>query len=289
MKKILLVGKLSEQFREMSKKLAGKYEVRATVNKLEAFRGMLKLNKPDAIVMFYSEINEDNEQIVKEIKREHKDIPTVCAGIKYEEDKMPVVLLLKQFEYMEEPYTIEELIEKIEVALVKDLSEEEPIENGGKEKEEKGEKGEKTEEKKEEKKESENNTTEAEPALKSEEVRKTILLVDDSGIYLRMMKNLLEEKYDIILTTSGFKAITLAQEKHPDLILLDYEMPLYDGRETMIKLRDSEKTKDIPIVFVTAVNEKEHIKAVLSLKPVGYLLKPIDKERVLKTIKNIIG
>lgn len=81
----------------------------------------------------------------------------------------------------------------------------------------------------------------------------------------------------------------MVHENRPDLILLDYEMPMYDGRETMIKLRESEEAKDIPIVFVTAVNNREYIKAVLALRPAGYLLKPIDRERLFKTIKEIIG
>ena len=279
MKKVLLVGKFTEEFREMNKKLAEKYEVRASVNKLEIFKGMFKLNKPDAIVMFYNEINEDNEQIVGEIKKEYKNIPVVCAGIKYEEGKMSKALLSKQFEYMEEPYTVEELIEKVEYILKKDISEDESTENGG---------SEKSESQKEKNEGTEKDKAVTESVPESEAGKKSILLVDDSGMFLRMMKRLLEEEYNVDMTTSGLKAITMAKEKRPDLILLDYEMPLYDGRETMIKLRQSEQTKDIPIVFVTAVNDKEHIRSVLTLKPTAYLLKPIDKDRVFKTIKDIL-
>ena len=57
----------------------------------------------------------------------------------------------------------------------------------------------------------------------------------------------------------------------------------------MIKIREIESNKNIPIVFVTAVNKVEHIKAVLSLKPAGYVLKPIDKDKLLELIKSIIG
>lgn len=280
MRKILLVGTFTEHFREMNKKLAGKYEVRACVNKLEIFRGMIKLNKPDVIVMFFNEMNKTNEEVLNELRTQHREISVVGAGIKFEEGKMPKALLSKQFEYLEEPYTAENLIDKIEFAAGKDISEEESVVEGRKER---------IEHRKEENQTAEDSRMIIDNIPQCENKRKSILLVDDSGIYLRMMKNLLEDTYDIMITTSGLKAITLAQEKHPDLILLDYEMPLYDGRETMIKLRESQKTKDIPIVFVTAVNEKEHIKAVLSLKPAGYLLKPINKDRVFQTIKDIVG
>ena len=278
--KVLLVGQFTEHFRKINKALTGKYEVRACVNKLEIFKGMFKLNKPDLVVMLLQELDETNEALLKELKKEYKDIPVVFTGINLEDEKTPKYLFSKQFEYIKEPYTIEELIEKMEYALAKDISEVENCEQGGKET---------IEEKQEDNRDAKSNESEEKKILKQENSRKSILLVDDSGIYLRMLKILLEEYYDISMTTSGLKAISLVHEKRPDLILLDYEMPLFDGRETMMKIRESEETKDIPIVFVTAVNDKEHIKAVLSLKPASYLLKPIDKERLLRTIKEIVG
>ena len=277
MRKVLLVGKFTDHFRKINKSLAEKYEVRACVNKLEIFRGMFKLNKPDVVVMLLNEMDETNEEIFKELRKEYKEIPVVYAGISFENKEIPNYLTSKQFEYVEEPYTEEILGEKIEYALEKDISEEESGEAVGKKDEKEGEK------------ETEGKEPIEKNSSSDEDKKKSILLVDDSGVFLRMMKGLLEEKYDVRMTTSGIKAITLIHEKHPDLILLDYEMPLYDGRETMIKIRESEKTKDIPIVFVTAVNDKEHIKAVLSLKPTGYLLKPVDKDRLLRTVKEIIG
>ena len=81
----------------------------------------------------------------------------------------------------------------------------------------------------------------------------------------------------------------MLRQKRPDLILLDYEMPMYDGRETMLKIRESEENRDIPIVFVTAVNKIENIKSVLALKPAGYLLKPINKDKLFQSIREIIG
>ena len=97
------------------------------------------------------------------------------------------------------------------------------------------------------------------------------------------------DKYDVRMVTSGIDAITMILKKTPDLILLDYEMPLLDGKQTMEKIKNLEEAKDIPIVFVTAVNDKEHIRSVLELKPAGYLLKPVDKDRLLETVEAIIG
>jgi len=284
MKKILLTGQFTDRFREINKGLIGKYEVRSCVNKVEIFKGMFKLNEPDIVVVILDELDKTNEALLKELKKEHKELPVVYSVTGLGKDEIPDYLMSKQFEYLEVPYTVKKLTETIEYALQKDLSKEENSEESKKEKNE-----DKKEDKKEKAADTEDSKIVMENIIQREKKRKSILLVDDSGIYLRMVKGILEETYDISMATSGLKAIPLIHEKHPDLILLDYEMPLFDGRETMIKIRESEDIKDIPIVFVTAVNDKEHIKAVLSLKPAAYLLKPLDRDRLWKTIKDIIG
>ena len=63
MEKVLLVGKFTDQFREINKKLSVKYEVRACVNKLEIFRGMFKLNKPDVVVMLLLKVRNFRLQV----------------------------------------------------------------------------------------------------------------------------------------------------------------------------------------------------------------------------------
>ena len=69
MKKLLLVGQFTEHFRKMNKGLADKYEVRACVNKLEIFKGMFKLNKPDIVVMLLQGLDETNESLFVELKK----------------------------------------------------------------------------------------------------------------------------------------------------------------------------------------------------------------------------
>lgn len=279
MKKVLLVGKFTDYLREINKSLAQKYEVRACVNKLEIFKGMFKLNKPDIVVFLLNEMNETNEELLKELKEEHSEIPVVCAGIEVEKKKIEE-LDIASFVFVTTPYTEEELLN-----MVEDILNGNYVSNIIPEKVDVQEEQNADEEIDNEEK-SEEQETKKKPVINT---RKTILLVDDSGIFLRMLNGLLSDNYDVRMATSGLKALTSIHEKKPDLILLDYEMPMYDGRETMIKIREKEENKDIPIVFVTAVNKKEHIKAVLALKPAGYLLKPIDRDRLFQTIKDIIG
>jgi len=79
------------------------------------------------------------------------------------------------------------------------------------------------------------------------------------------------------------------ETKTADLILLDYEMPEESGAEVFRRLRLKLKAMKIPVIFLTGVADSEKIKEVLALKPQGYLLKPINMERLLASIKRAIG
>ena len=106
---------------------------------------------------------------------------------------------------------------------------------------------------------------------------------------LRSIKAMLDEEFDVQVAPSGMKAMTLIGRKKPDLILLDYEMPVCDGRQTLEMIRSEEDIADIPVIFLTGVNDREHISAVLALKPSGYMLKPAVKEKLVEAIHKAIG
>ena len=91
------------------------------------------------------------------------------------------------------------------------------------------------------------------------------------------------------MATSGMQALTLIGKKKPDMIFLDYEMPMCDGKMTLEMIREIDEAKDIPVVFLTGVSDKSHIEAVLKLKPAGYLLKPADASRIYGIIEEILG
>lgn len=112
--------------------------------------------------------------------------------------------------------------------------------------------------------------------------------MDDNGTALRTMKAMLEDRYDVALAVSGAQAMTSIGKQRPDLILLDYEMPVCDGRMTLEMIRADEEMKDIPVVFLTAINDRANIEAVLKLKPAGYFLKPPVKDHLLGEIEKIL-
>ncbi|MCM1578406.1 MAG: response regulator [Ruminococcus sp.] len=119
--------------------------------------------------------------------------------------------------------------------------------------------------------------------------RKHILVVDDDRSILKLLKTALSDNYDVTCMVSGNMAMKFLNTKEADLILLDYEMPIENGAEVFKKLRDDKRFADIPVVFLTGVADSSRIKEVLMLKPQGYLLKPISMDRLMSSIKNILG
>ena len=130
---------------------------------------------------------------------------------------------------------------------------------------------------------------EAEEGRKENNDKKRILVVDDNGTTLRTMKVMLEEYYDVAVAISGAQAMTSIGKKRPDLILLDYEMPVCDGKMTLEMIRADDDMKSIPVIFLTAINDRANIEAVLKLKPAGYFLKPAVKDKLLAEIDRILN
>ncbi len=114
--------------------------------------------------------------------------------------------------------------------------------------------------------------------------RKKILVVDDSGPMLRNIKKWLEDKYQIILANSGAMAIKYLSINKPDLVLLDYEMPVIDGGKVLEMIRSEIDFADVPVIFLTSKNDKESVANVAKFKPEGYLLKTISPEEIVKFI-----
>lgn len=114
--------------------------------------------------------------------------------------------------------------------------------------------------------------------------KKKILVVDDSGAMLRNVKGWLEDRYQVILANSGAMAIKYLALNRPDLVLLDYEMPVVNGKQVLEMIRTETEFSDIPVIFLTSKNDRESITQVMSLKPEGYLLKTMKPEDIVKTI-----
>lgn len=114
--------------------------------------------------------------------------------------------------------------------------------------------------------------------------KKKILVVDDSDFMRSRIIKLLEQDYEMTEAASSLSAIKSLTINRPDLILLDYEMPVCDGRQTLEMIRSEKDTADIPVIFLTGRGDRESVQKVMELKPERYLLKTMTDQDVKKNI-----
>ena len=113
-------------------------------------------------------------------------------------------------------------------------------------------------------------------------LKKKVMVVDDSDFMLKTLQDLLGSDYEVIVAKSGMSAIRGITLDRPDLILLDYEMPVCDGSQVLEMIRGEVEFADIPVIFLTSRVDRESVKKVIELKPEGYLSKslaPADVKR----------
>jgi putative two-component system response regulator len=116
--------------------------------------------------------------------------------------------------------------------------------------------------------------------------QQTILVVDDAPQNLTLLGELLRSTYRVRAANSGERALRAAvTEPRPDLILLDVMMPEMDGYEVLRRLRAERATRDIPVIFITAMNGTENEEHGLALGAVDYITKPIQPAIVLARVR----
>lgn len=257
MKKVFLIGQLNQIVSSVNKHLSTRFQIQLCVDSLELVKGMAKVFEPDMVVISLVGVGTLDNRILDHFRNEYSQIPVLLLGTVDECNHYQRYYDNPQISFVTRPTTLSAVMQKC-----LDMLQMECIER---EKEDL-----------------------AKVVVEEGERKKRILAVDDSGILLRSVKTMLENTYEVVVATDGMMAIKQAIKKKPDLILLDYEMPKMDGRETLEELRNDEELKKIPVVFLTGVADKENITAVLKLKPEGYLLKPIEQQRLLDTIEKVL-
>jgi diguanylate cyclase (GGDEF)-like protein len=113
-----------------------------------------------------------------------------------------------------------------------------------------------------------------------------VLLVDDIKANVNILAKTLKGEYDIDYVTDGESALKYAESSPPDLILLDILMSGMDGYEVSKRLNTNERTKNIPIIFITSKNGEEDESKGLELGAVDYITKPFSKPIVRARVKN---
>src|SRR3712207_5309535 len=116
--------------------------------------------------------------------------------------------------------------------------------------------------------------------------RGVILVVDDTPTNLEVLFNFLTDSgFKILVAEDGESAIQKAKYASPDLILLDIIMPGIDGFETCRRLKANESTRDIPVIFMTALSETVDKVRGLQVGAVDYITKPLQQEEVLARVQ----
>ncbi|SFQ06977.1 Response regulator receiver domain-containing protein [Lachnospiraceae bacterium XBB1006] len=249
MKKILFVGKMNEVMKDINAFLEKSFQMQLCSDDRETLAGLLSVSTPDLVLVSLIGMQDVNTGIFNELA--NKQIPVLTIGTEGERQRFLKYYEGDQFENLVRPLENSQVREAIARRLhlsVDGLDEEEVVASD----------------------------------------KKRILVIDDEATTLRSIKGMLEQDYEVMIAPSGVKAMTMMGKKRPDLILLDYEMPVCDGKQTLEMIKSEEELKDIPVIFLTSVNDREHIEAVLRLLPAGYMLKPASKTKLIEAISKAL-
>ncbi len=250
MKSILLIGELNRTLENLHNCLKQDFQVQLSVANEESVKGKLKITRPDLIIIHLDGSREQEISVFEMLKQSKVNIPVLSIGMKEDCVLYEEYYEEERFEQLHRPILQGKLIEKCYQMT--------GVEKANKDN------------------------------SKEEKESKKILVVDDSSLVLRNIKEMLEPEYKVFLSTSGRQALKFIPQKKPDLILLDYEMPGMDGKTTFEQIRKNDDIKDIPVIFLTGIADKEKAYAVLSIKPAGYILKPPVRERLIETIEKVL-
>lgn len=253
--KMLLVGELNETLYSLNEYMMSDFQIQMCTESVKNVRDMVRLLRPSIIVMNITEMNEEIINIFEMLSSKLSAMPIVVIGTAAMTDELTLQLdYFKNMKILTRPLNAKE-VHKACLALLK----------------------------------MENAASVVAEITENKKERKVILVVDDNALILRRMKQLLEDEYQVLLANSGEKAVDIVNKNKVNFILLDYDMPGMSGREVLEIVKTNDLTKDIPVVFLTSVAEKEQIMDVLVNKPYGYILKPPANDKIISIIKEALG
>ncbi len=252
MKKILIFGKLNEITKNLNSYFLRFFQVQLCSDNIEVSKGLLKVYNPDLVIISLVGLYEIHSGFMNELYSNYRHVPVITIGTETEKVIFEAYYEDDQFQNLIRPVNNEIVLstvcQKLDMDMQKIIRE---YEN-------------------------------------RKDKRKHILMVDDNAELLRSMKEMFDRSYKVSLAVSATQAMTIIGKEPPDLIILDYDMPICDGRMMLQMIRAEEKIKDVPVIFLTGISDKEHIRAVLDLKPAGYFLKPPVYEQIAEAIDRVL-
>ena len=260
MKKILLISKINDKLKELYKSICEDYYVQISMESWEMVEEMMEITSPDMVLMNVAEAGDIGENVFRVLEYSYSDLPVLVAASEENCAEYEKYLTREKMISLTYPDKKADLISTCN-SLLGISGNINSIPN------------------------KEIKTTASASGTFGP---KKLLVVDDNPAMLRATKAMLESSYQVAVATSGEQALKSIQKSKPDVILLDYEMPGMNGKETFERILADKEMCDIPVIFLTGVAVKENISAVLKLKPAGYLLKPADKEKLIATISSVV-
>lgn len=252
MHKILFIGKLTPVTKKINAFLAKYFEVQMATSNYQVISAMIRLKHHHLVIMDLDELEMDKAALIQHFKEDFKQLPIMCFGSDQVLKEVDSVLDKGQFITMEKPIVNQRLLDTICITLNLTM----------------------------------NYIEESEKIISS---LKHILVVDDSAIQLRTVREFLKDQYEVSVALSGAEALEMLAKRVPDLIILDYDMPVCDGKMAMEKIRSLPYAKKVPIAFLTGYGDEAHVREVASLHPAAYLLKPTTQAKLLEMVEKILG
>lgn len=255
MNKIIFIGKFNVIMQNVYLAMSRVFDVQLCPAEYEIVEGLFQMVSPDLVLISTMDFGKDQAAIYRLLAEKYGWLPVLSVGKKEELRLFYAITQKEQFHEIYRPVKIGAIVE--EAAHILGI----PF----------------------------NDAADKEDVANVRSGPKTILLVDDSAVLLRQVREILKDQYRVLMAPSGLAAMDILAKEKPDLIFLDYDMPIVDGKMALKKIRTNHRSKDIPVVFLTAINDKEKILAVMHLNPSDYLLKPVNANRLLETAERIIG
>lgn len=252
MKKVLFISRLNSTAKEINEQLSSYFQIQLCSENTEVAKSVLRIFCPDLILLNLESFSSSQSQLFFEFTSCCPSVPIIALGTMPEFNVFNQSLKNAVATKLARPCEVDALVETACRVMNLDIKEV------------------------------------RESAATNDESRPKILVIDDNTLLLRTMKNLLQRKYSVFLANSGTQAMLIMGKTKPDLIILDYEMPICNGQQTLEMIRTIEDLRKIPVIFLTGCADREHLEAVIRLKPAGYFLKPPKEADLLTAIEDLL-
>lgn len=246
MKKVLIIGDLSNMEKNLSDYLTGEYQIQLCTKQLDNIQAMTGIFKPDLAILSNLEA-ECDQPVLNWFHEKHAKLPVLILVDGKDLQQHKDIFEKEQFTKLVPPINKTSVLNKCHQLL----------NTAG--------------------------TTFRRPA------KKKILIVDDTPLILRSLKTMLDQKYDVLLASSGRQALNTILQEEPDLILLDYEMPEMNGKEVFEAILADEDMRHIPVVFLTSVSDRKAVLEILQSNPAGYILKPAEQDKLMNIVQEVLS